>query len=1134
MPTTITTSASSASAAAFVEEEEEERVCRICRMGEDESSETLLGVEQVGTESATATQNDLLNKCLPCDDEGVEGSDRRHPRASSSTNALFHPCRCSGSIKYVHEECLIQWLRHSKRKKCEVCGTEYTFRKIYSEDAPKVLGMSEFILGLVQRLWRMSRSALRLLLVAFVWLAVVPLVTSWVWRLCFARATQQTVVSILRRACAFNLLLTDCVYGSFLSAAIVFVFLGTASLREYLRQIRYTNHHQVPNARDLHVHHNHHRGHFHLHDNLLEELENEQQHQQEGEENLGRGAVGVGGQLHGDGPQPMREAELEQLRAEDYLAEAFHRQERQDEEGRREIIHHRPHNNNEVGEEVQPLLHQPQPQPQPVPPPPQPQQQQQHNMGGLDLDRIEDVPFEELIGMQGPLLSLFENATTILLSNLFFLFVSVMLPFNIGRLCLSIFGHLNINIMQSMEKDTNSMHSQMLHLSLEAMGNLKDGISSEIADMRLSTADSGRSVNKLVRAATDFEAQLEPPNWKDLLTLGTGYLATLGLGATIGFVIIFFRCLRAYTRMEESRSLSLRELFAIVPIMAKRAYSYLAYSCVVLKVAFLLIVELGIFPLFFGLWLDLCSLPLFDAMLQTRMQFGLKAPITFTLIHWTLGIIYMFLVSVSVSVLREILKPGVLAFLRDPADPNINPFRELFEDSFSRHVRKIVLGSLIYGSVAMVIVYMPVQFVKSIFPESFPIVIKLLDPLSELPIHLLMLHFGLPLTFEYLRPRRVMRFVIHSWLRYASKLLNVDTHILQSGSGDQDGGEGEETEYEGERDGHATGIDTQAASTSTPPVRSTSNGQRKRISDVRSLLARGISVYKESWELFVQSDLTLNLRLALLVICSCAAVQLSNTVILSLPLFLGRQLCRLIGFPVHHDVYNILMGVYILWASSFFLRKMYLFLSTTTFHMFLTIALQYSVLVSKYCVLGAIWLIVIPSILGTLVHLTFVVPWTVPLNHTPIFFIYQDWAIGLVSLKVFHKVITSIPFVSGSPEAVHIPALVFKWKEVFNRLQLEGIRRVSFKWALVEVTLPVLMSLTAQLCLPYTFVHSVLPSLGLSLYFRQFVYRYGYTLLAAVLQLNQWKSYVKSYFWKLHNTIRDDKYLVSKQICNME
>ena len=154
---------------------------------------------------------------------------------------LFHPCKCSGSIKYVHEDCLLQWLKHSKRKKCEVCGFEYTFTPIYKKDAPGVLTLSEFFGGLMKRAWRASRSCLRFAMVGFVWLVVVPLITSWVWRLCFARQTQQTILSIARRSCVFNLLITDCVYGSFLSAAIVFVFLGTASLREYLRQIRFAH-----------------------------------------------------------------------------------------------------------------------------------------------------------------------------------------------------------------------------------------------------------------------------------------------------------------------------------------------------------------------------------------------------------------------------------------------------------------------------------------------------------------------------------------------------------------------------------------------------------------------------------------------------------------------------------------------------------------------------------------------------------------------------------------------------------------------------------------------------------------------------------------------------------------------------
>lgn len=33
---------------------------------------------------------------------------------------LYFPCACSGSIKYVHQECLLQWLSHSNARQCEV------------------------------------------------------------------------------------------------------------------------------------------------------------------------------------------------------------------------------------------------------------------------------------------------------------------------------------------------------------------------------------------------------------------------------------------------------------------------------------------------------------------------------------------------------------------------------------------------------------------------------------------------------------------------------------------------------------------------------------------------------------------------------------------------------------------------------------------------------------------------------------------------------------------------------------------------------------------------------------------------------------------------------------------------------
>lgn len=29
---------------------------------------------------------------------------------------LYHPCLCAGSIKYVHQECLLLWLEYSKKE----------------------------------------------------------------------------------------------------------------------------------------------------------------------------------------------------------------------------------------------------------------------------------------------------------------------------------------------------------------------------------------------------------------------------------------------------------------------------------------------------------------------------------------------------------------------------------------------------------------------------------------------------------------------------------------------------------------------------------------------------------------------------------------------------------------------------------------------------------------------------------------------------------------------------------------------------------------------------------------------------------------------------------------------------------
>lgn len=60
-------------------------------------------------------------------------------RDVSPISQLHSPCKCSGSIRYVHGECLEIWLKHSSKSTCELCGHEFKFQAVYRPDMPERL-----------------------------------------------------------------------------------------------------------------------------------------------------------------------------------------------------------------------------------------------------------------------------------------------------------------------------------------------------------------------------------------------------------------------------------------------------------------------------------------------------------------------------------------------------------------------------------------------------------------------------------------------------------------------------------------------------------------------------------------------------------------------------------------------------------------------------------------------------------------------------------------------------------------------------------------------------------------------------------------------------------------------------------
>ncbi|KAJ2710175.1 hypothetical protein H4R19_003878, partial [Coemansia spiralis] len=103
----------------------------------------------------------------------------------SAGEPLFFPCRCSGSIKYIHQLCLEEWLAHSNRRYCELCGYEYEFSPLYDPAMPDSMPRRVVLLQVLANVASGFVAAVRSGLVLAMWLLVLPYLVYWLTRFYF-------------------------------------------------------------------------------------------------------------------------------------------------------------------------------------------------------------------------------------------------------------------------------------------------------------------------------------------------------------------------------------------------------------------------------------------------------------------------------------------------------------------------------------------------------------------------------------------------------------------------------------------------------------------------------------------------------------------------------------------------------------------------------------------------------------------------------------------------------------------------------------------------------------------------------------------------------------------------------------
>merc|ERR1712223_1569185 len=151
----------------------------------------------------------------------------------SSERPLFHPCICTGSIKYIHQDCLLQWLKYSKKEFCELCNHRFSFTPIYSPDMPKRLPLSIVFSGFLGTVAHAVRFWLHYTLVALAWLGVVPLTACRIYRTLFTGSVS-SILSLPINVFSTENIGADILQGCAVVTLTLLAFIGLVWLREQI------------------------------------------------------------------------------------------------------------------------------------------------------------------------------------------------------------------------------------------------------------------------------------------------------------------------------------------------------------------------------------------------------------------------------------------------------------------------------------------------------------------------------------------------------------------------------------------------------------------------------------------------------------------------------------------------------------------------------------------------------------------------------------------------------------------------------------------------------------------------------------------------------------------------------------
>ena len=560
-------------------------------------------------------------------------------------------------------------------------------------------------------------------------------------------------------------------------------------------------------------------------------------------------------------------------------------------------------------------------------------------------------------------------------------------------------------------------------------------------------------------------------------------------------------------------------LHAITSLLKlKRTERFLGLCYVTVKVSLLSVFELGIFPLVCGWWLDVCSLPLFGAKLEDRENSLKAAPGTFMFVHWLIGMIYVFYFASFILVLREVLRPGVLWFLQNLNDPDFNPIQEMIHLPIVGHTRRFLASLVLFGSTVLLMIWFPVMIIKKVIPGLIPYNVSLSahsheSPVGELSLEFLLLQLVLPALLDHGHVRHWLKTLIRSWCIVMSYFLDLRSYLLgdvplRPNEAPPNPAQGqvnqEEEDSTDEEEGDPLNDRPEALPDEILP-----NGAR---------IVHPHAGNEATMQPYICPKY-FSARIALLLAAISLSLLIFGLVMLTVPVTTGRKLISLwMGDARIHDFNTAACGLY---AGLVALRFCTL-LSSWIPRGWSAITVKVReglVFLVKLSFAGFLLLGVIPLMIGFLFDVVVIVPLRVPLNQSPVMYLMQEWAFGVLHTKVICGL-----------------AMMGEWrlKEVLEEIYHAGLMNLNLRVVVWKLAAPVIMALGLSLAVPYICVSTLCPLFGASFETETLILRRVYPTLLIVSMFAYLIHWQINKFFRLYEHIKNDKYLVGRRLVNYD